>query len=523
MIETGYHPLPKQMEMHGCLANEILFGGAAGPGKSHSLRHEGLDWALRIPGLQVYLFRRTFPELEKNHIIPSQIEFPREIGVYKDGKRRWEFHNGSMLHFCHCQYDKDVFQYQGAEIHLLLIDELTTLSEFQYDYLRARLRCTLDIPERYQCKIPGIVAASNPGGVGHEFCKRRWVDYCKPGEIRQAPPKEGGMRRVYIPALLHDNPILMERDPQYIHRLDALPEPYRTAYKEGRWDIFMGQAFHFAREYHVTSALRIPEGAPIYTTFDWGFGAPFSWGWWWVDGDGRGYRFAEWYGWNGTPNQGLRYEDSRIADEIVKREAELAARYGISFDQAIRKAGPDCFQKKPDYKGGGQGPSTAEVFASRGIYLTVGDPSRTLKIRQFRERLKIPRDTDGQQNGLPMLMVYEECDQFIRTVPLIQTHKTNPEETDDAGEDHAFDDACHFCMARPIALDLPAPRRLPSDRHIDMITRGNPAAYEQYAHREAAMAEGALLRQYAEMEGLDDILEPGEIPRQDGRLIHDCG
>jgi len=105
MIDTGYRPFLKQAEMHGSLANEILFGGAAGPGKSHALRHDGLDWCLRIPGLQVYLFRRTFPELEKNHIIPSLTEFPQSVGTFKDAKRRWEFHNGSMLHFCHCQYD----------------------------------------------------------------------------------------------------------------------------------------------------------------------------------------------------------------------------------------------------------------------------------------------------------------------------------------------------------------------------------------------------------------------------------
>lgn len=516
-IDTGYRPLPKQMEMHSCYANEILFGGAAGPGKSHALRHEGLDWALRIPGFQVYLFRRTYPELEKNHIIPSQIEFPKDLGAYKDGKRRWEFNNGSMMHFCHCQYDRDVFQYQGAEIHLFLPDELTTFTEFQYDYLRGRVRCALDIPERYRCRLPGIVAASNPGGVGHEFCKRRWVDFAKPNEVKKAPAKEGGMSRCYIPALLHDNPILMERDPEYIHRLDALPEPYRTAYKDGRWDIFMGQAFSFCREYHVTEPLPIPRGAQIYSTFDWGFGAPFSWGWWWVDNDGRGYRFAEWYGWNGTPNQGLRYEDSRIADEIKKKEVELQAQYpDADFRRIMRKAGPDCFQKKPDYKGGGQGPSTSEVFASRGIYLSPGDPSRDLKIRQFRERLKVPRDEEGKQNGLPMLMVYENCEQFIRTIPLIQTHKTNPEEIDQSGEDHIFDECSHFCMARPIAMSLPQKPKLQSDRHIDRITRPTGSGYEDFAARERRIDEQFLTREAAMMMGMD--LEEGEIPR-DGRTI----
>jgi hypothetical protein len=166
-IDTGYRPQAKQQALHDCRANEILYGGAAGPGKSHALRHEALNWCLRIPGLQVYLFRRTYPELERNHILPSLIEFPRDTCTYRDGKRRWEFMNGSMIHFCHAQYEKDIFNYQGAEIHLLLIDELTTFTEFQYDYLRGRTRCALRIPEEHRHKIPGFVCASNPGGVGH--------------------------------------------------------------------------------------------------------------------------------------------------------------------------------------------------------------------------------------------------------------------------------------------------------------------------------------------------------------------
>jgi hypothetical protein len=293
------------------------------------------------------------------------------------------------------------------------------------------------------------------------------------------------MRRCYIPALLHDNPTLTARDPEYIHRLDALPEPYRTAYKDGNWNIFMGQAFSLSPEYHMTEPLKIPQSAQIYTTFDWGFGAPFSWAWWWVDNDGRVYRFAEWYGWNGTPNQGLRWEDSRVAEEIVRREAELSKEYGIDFKRAIRRAGPDCFQKKPDYKGGGQGPSTAEVYAAHGIYLSPGDADRKLKFRQFRERLRVPRDVDGKQNGLPMLMAYSNCDNFFRTVPLIQTHKTNPEEIDDQGECHQVDDACHICMARPIVLRLPAAAKLLSDAHIDDVERVQGDSYEVFAAQEA--------------------------------------
>lgn len=460
-VDLNYIPQPKQARLHESPANEILYGGAAGPGKSHALRFEALIWAMRIPGLQIYLFRRTYPELEKNHILPSRSQYPRELGEYKHGDRRWEFKNGSMIHFCHCQYDSDVFNYQGAEIDLLLIDELTTFTEFQYDYLRARVRPTRDIPERYRHKIPGIVCASNPGGVGHQFAKLRWVDFIGGEGMRQAPSREGGMLRAYIPGRLEDNPILLERDPEYIHRLDALPEPYRTAYKEGSWDLFMGQMFSFTRMHHVCKPRPIPNNAHLYFTFDWGYGAPFACLWHWIDADNRIYTFAEDYGWNGTANQGLRMTDSQLAERIKDTER----RVGIEGRDIIRLSGTDCFNKKPDYKGGGQGPSTAEVFSQHGLYLAPGDPSRILKIRQVHERLRLFDDMP------PMLQVYDTCEQLIRTLPDLQADEHNIEDVDSNGEDHLYDALALMCMARPISMEKPKPRKSEYDRRIDELER----------------------------------------------------
>jgi hypothetical protein len=417
-----------------------------------------------------------------------------------------------MLHFCHCQFERDSFNYQGSEIHLLLIDELTTFTEFIYDYLRARVRCALDIPNGYSNKIPGIVCASNPGGVGHEFVKRRWVDFAKPLELKRASKQEGGMLRCYIPGKLEDNPILTERDPTYIHRLDALPEPYRTAYKDGDWDIFLGQAFRFSRQHHVIKPRPVPDYAPIYMTFDWGYGAPFSVGWWWVDADGRVYRFGEWYGWNGTPNQGLRLPDSQIAEGVIQREIDLDLRNPDTRTERrniIRLAGPDCFNKKPDYRGGGQGPSTAEVFAENGIYLAPGDPNRQLKIRQFHERLRL-RDDDP-----PMMLIYDTCDHFIRTIPLLQTDPHNVEDIDTTMEDHVYDEAALMCMGRPISMELPKKRKSSYERRIERLIRGDRDAYEYYATIDQAKTFNDL-----GIGGVDYDDEFEEInPDDDGELV----
>jgi hypothetical protein len=461
-ILLDYAPQPRQVLLHTCPANEILFGGAAGPGKSHALRFEALLMCLRVPGLRAYLFRRTQPELERNHITPALEQFPRELVTFKASRQRFECINGSMLTFCGCPREHDVFRYQGAELHLLLIDELTSFTEFQYDYLRGRLRCTLDVPGPYRHRIPGVVTASNPGGVGHAFVKARFVDFAPPLVPRRAPVGQGGMLRCYIPGRLCDNPLLLSRDPGYAARLSALPEPYRTAYRDGDWDIFLGQAFAFSRSLHVIRPRPVPAGAPVLMTFDWGYGAPFSVGWWWVDADGRLLRFAEWYGWNGRPNQGLRLTDSLIAAGIAEREGRL----GLSGRGILRLAGPDCFAKKPDYRGGGQGPSTAEVFARAGLPLSPGDPSRVAKIRQFHERLR-PRD-----DGPPMLLVYDVCEQFIRTIPQLTTDRHNVEDLDTTGEDHIYDEACHACMARPLAWPGPAGAVGPAAGIIDGVVSG---------------------------------------------------
>jgi hypothetical protein len=447
-IINPYSPHPKQLIFHQTEANEVLYGGSAGPGKSMALRQEALDLCMAIPNLQVYLFRRTYPELEREQIVKARMEFPKGLGVYKKNDKRWEFINGSMLNYGYAQYEDDVLHFQGAEIHVLMFDELTEWTEFMYDFLRARVRCALPIPTNLRHKIPGIYSASNPGNVGHEWVKRRFVDFAKPFETKRASKKEGGMLRQFIPALMEDNPTLMTLDPGYRDRVDGLPEPLRSAWLNGDWNIHLGQAFGFNRNHHVCNPRPIPEHVPIYFTYDYGFRVPFSCLWFWEDNDRRLFLFNEWYGWNGTPNQGLRLTDSEVADGIIAKEKEM----GIWDRLIMRVGGPDCFNKKPDYKGGGQGPSTAEVFGNHGLKLFPGDPNRKLKIRQFHERLKVKLNEEGELLETPMIQVYNNCIQFIRTIPLLQFSHTDPEyiETGGVVEEHCFDSACHVFMARPI-------------------------------------------------------------------------
>jgi hypothetical protein len=536
-VALDYRPQPKQAMLHNCPANEVLYGGAAGPGKSHALRYDGLMLAMLIPGLQIYLFRRTYPELERNHILYILSEWGNRYGTWNSGKKRYVLPNGSVIHACHAQHERDVLLYHGAEIHYLIIDELTTFSEWQYVYLRNRVRCTLEIPARFQHKVPGIACGSNPGGPGHEFCKRTWVDFCRITaaqaevakatgmpvyehrthrdstmihySVKQASRADGGMLRAYIPGLLQDNQILMDRDPGYIDRVRAMPEPYRSAYLDGDWEIFIGQAFNFSRAHHVCHDHPVPAYAPLYFTFDWGFAKPYSCGWWYVDADGRLYRFAELYGWSGTPDMGLRQTDSEIAEQVIAREVQLGLRNEAgqwTSRHIVRLSDPTCFNKKPDYKGGGQGPSTAEVWAAKDLILQPGDPSRQLKVRQFHERLRVPLD-----GAAPMLMVFESCKQFIRTIALLQQDEHDPEDVDTKMEDHVYDEAAHVCMARPMSLQLPKQKLNSYAQRIAALKRGDRDSYETYATIEAERTMRLLDGDDWDRLGEEDYYDDGHL------------
>jgi len=233
--------------------------------------------------------------------------------------------------------------------------------------------------------------------------------------------------------------------------------------------------FAFSRVDHVIKPRPIPAGAPLYMTFDWGFGAPYSIGWWWVDQDGRIFRFTELYGDDDDfPDVGVRETDPEIAQKIIDHERK----HEIWGKNIIRLCDPTCFNKKPDYKGGGQGPSTAEEFAKFKIYMAPGDPSRLLKIRQFHSRLST---FDEQPPRAPMMQIYDTCEDFIRTIPLLRSDDKNIEDIDTTMADHVYDEACHIAMARPIALEKDIPKLDKYAARIDHLKKDKTDSWQAYA------------------------------------------
>ena len=386
---------------------------------------KGLTW------VQVMLACEDYPSLKDRQLTRIAREFPEWLGKsysdHKDYGRCFifcaEYGNGVI---CFRNLD-DASKYQSAEFAAIAVDELTKNGYQVFTDLRMRLRWSGLTDD--ECLFFG---GTNPGGIGHGFVKALWIDKIYPQEFRE--PTDFSRKFAFIPSKAEDNPHL---DESYWMMLNTLPVHQRAAFRDGSWDTFVGQAFQeWSRVHHVVKRVPVPEGAPLFMTFDWGFGAPFSIGWWWIDADGRLFRFSEWYGWSGTPNHGLRLADTEIAAGIIKREQAMG--YNVSENisgvvihnpHIIRLCDPTCFNSKPDWKGGGQGPSTAEEFRKAGLVLRPGDPKRTLKFRQFHQRLMVPDVTD-EVTVKPMMQIYDNCIHFIRTVPDMVVNPNNPEDID---------------------------------------------------------------------------------------------
>jgi hypothetical protein len=434
-------------------ATEILYGGAAGGGKSHLLRSAAIAWCFDIPGLQVYLFRRTSPDLLSNHMegpsgFPAMLAEWIEAGFVKINYSKGfiGFGNGSKIFLRHCQYEKDVYNYQGAEIHVLMMDELTHFSKAQYAFLRSRVRLGgLNLPDRYRGRFPRIIGASNPGGVGHNWVKMTFVDSAPPMAVHQTDAEDGGMRRQFIPALLEDNPTLLENDPAYEQRLEGMGSPALVrAMRTGDWDIVAGGMFDdvWDRTKHAIHAFPIPASWRIDRAFDWGSSKPFSVGWW-AESDGtpapngrvfpRGslVRIAEWYGWDGkNPNVGVRMPDVDIARGIVAHEKRMGIHGRV-------KAGPAdsaIFSGNPGTR------TTGEIMRSEGVHFTESDKRPGSRANGWEALRRMLTAAMQERPEEPGLWVFDTCSQFIRTIPTLPRDERKPDDIDTDAEDHIADE-----------------------------------------------------------------------------------
>ena len=447
MIDTVWKPQKKQIDFLSRSEYEVLYGGAAGGGKSDALLVEALR-QVHIPHYTALILRKTVPQLSELIDRSRQIylsAFP--TAVYNSTEHVWKFPSGAKIHFGSMQYIKDRINYQGKRYDFIAFDELTHFTWEEYSYMFSRNR-----PSGAGTRVY-IRATTNPGGIGHGWVKDRFITPAPPmtpiaDTYSIVTPKgeriEMTRHRIFVPSTVFDNEILLNNNPEYLASLAMLPEAEKKALLYGDWDSFDGQVFtewrndpaHYddMRYTHVISPFRIPKHWQIYRGFDFGYTRPFSVGWYAADNDGRLYRIREYYGCIGKPNQGVCYEPARIAEEIKRIEEGDPNLKGRSI---IGIADPSVFD-------GSRGRSVAEIMEKAGVYWRPGDNARISGKMQYHYRFAF------DDEGVPMLYVFNTCKNFIRTVPSLCYDTLNVEDIDTSAEDHVYDECRYVLMHIPI-------------------------------------------------------------------------
>ncbi len=314
----GYVPTPRQQVFHDATEYSVLFGGAAGGGKSRALLMQGLQDCLKYPGIRVGAFRRSYPELKESLLAElSAAGYAQALGASWNGTEYdLKFPNGSILMFRYAESVKDATRRQGGQYQRLLFDELTLTPPDVIAYLESRLRSgRADIP------VLGVRAASNPGGPGHGSVKARYIESTGYGTTVVTDIRGRTVR--FIPSKLTDNPHV---NPEYASDLDALPEQMRLAFRDGNWDVFAGQMFpELDRDRHVLDPITLPETWRRYAGVDWGYSKPWAVIWAAIDEDDRIWLYREIYETQvGEADQARRILAAEAGEDVIARFADDA-------------------------------------------------------------------------------------------------------------------------------------------------------------------------------------------------------
>lgn len=480
MAETDkrivWQPQPRQAAFMSRPEYEALYGGAAGGGKSDALVIEALR-QVHIPYYKGLILRKTFPQL--GELIDKSLNYyPRAFpgAKYNASSHSWTFPSGARIIFGAMQHSKDKVKYQGQAYDFIGFDELTHFLFEEYSYLFSRNR-----PNGPGTRIY-IRATANPGGVGHGWVKERFITAGPPMRTiwedvtwrdQSGAEHRAKQSRIFVPSSVFDNPALLRNDPLYVQRLASMPEAEKNALLYGDWDTFSGQVFtewrndssHYddRRYTHVIRPFRVPGEWAIWCGLDWGYSRPFSVGWYAVDRERRMYRIREYYGCTGTPNTGVQLEPAEVARKIREIEAEDPN----LKDRQIHRVGD------PAIWGSDGTESIGALMERQRVYFEKGDHARIDGKMQVHHRLAFDED------GVPMLYVFDTCRHFIRTVPNLVYDAANVEDIDTEGEDHIYDELRYVCMKNPIA---PRPKPIRAVRPydpLDLDYMGN-SGYDRY-------------------------------------------
>ena len=443
---------PKQQRALLSEALEILYGGAAGAGKSYMMRVLSIVLCMEVANIKVFLFRRMYKELYINHVYSpdgflvmlkpfidsGDVVFNKSDGVFN-------FWNGAQIYLCHCQHENDIQSYLGAEIHVLLIDEATQFTEKMIRFIRTRVRLGgLPLPERWKGLLPKIIYGTNPGGVSHAYFKRGFVQQGS-GHVFKAPISDGGMSREFIPAKSKENVVMMRNDANYSERIMGLGDDrLAMAYLEGNWDLEEGAAFSdlWDPSFHIIDQIDIPRTWIIDRSHDYGYSAPGA-TIWTAESDGTRAIINNKY--VVIPRKSIIViSEQYLADkadkglrllpyEIGQRIHDHEQYHGLMMRTQAGPADTSIFDKDRGMT------SIHDEYVKKGVRFTKADKRPGSRERGYvltRQRLKAVTTRNPEQ---PWLMFHRNCIHATSQIPELPIAPDNPQDIDSSANDHIYD------------------------------------------------------------------------------------
>lgn len=437
-VKLKFKPYPKQIQFFKSTKRFIAYGGARGGGKSWAARTKAVLLALRYSGIQILLVRRTLLELKENHVIPLLILL-KDIAKYNAQDKEFIFPNTSRIKLGYCAAESDVLQYQGQAYDVIFMEEATQFTEFQYTTLMESNRSSGLIKTKF---TPRMYFTCNPGGVGHVWVKRLFID-------REYRNKEKPENYEFIQSLVYDNQYLMNNNPEYVENLENLPEQRKKAMLYGDWDSFEGQYFdEFRRDIHVIEPFVLPAHWKRYVSIDYGLDM-LAGLWIAIDEHMHAYVYKE------------LYEPNLIISVATERMKQVNGDDRVS----VWYAPPDLWNRRQE-----TGKSAADIFRENGVMLYKDNNNRVNGWYAVKEWLK-PYEVVDEQTGKPIktadIKIFSNCTNLIRTLPQLQHDESDPNDVANEPHEltHAPDALRGFCTMKHAPSSIP--KKENEEEHID--------------------------------------------------------
>lgn len=430
-------PNPKQWEFYRATSRYVCYGGAKGGGKSHAVRTKGFGGALDYPGIRILMMREHYPELEQNLIAPMLKMVPAELASYNSTTHTMSFWNGSYIKFGHWNGEQSESEYNGLEFDWIFIDEATQFTERAFRFLGGCLRGVNEIPKR-------MYLTCNPGGVGHRWVKRLFIDRNYKTDSENEEENENPEDYTFIFATVDDNTALMNSPggAGYKQFLANLPENIRNAYRYGDWNVLGGNYFpEFSEAVHVCKRFQLPKHWQLYRAFDYGLDK-FCCYWFAVDEDGRSWCYRE------VTGKDLIVQDAaeKLLDASPKNE-----RYMTTY------APPDMWSRQKD-----TGKTMAAKFMECGVALARSDNNRVQGHMAMKSMLApgmvhdpYVRKMFPGKDTLPMLMFFPDCKDIVSDIQDIQADEKNPNDCAKNPHEvtHSVDGVRYYCVMRTMPAE----------------------------------------------------------------------